>query len=47
MALIENDAFNFASGYIATDINGDGVTDATDQAIEDNNAANFVGKVVP
>ncbi|MEO6695037.1 MAG: glycoside hydrolase family 9 protein, partial [Ignavibacteria bacterium] len=47
MALIENDAFNFASGYIMTDVTGDRITDASDLSIVDNNAAGFVGKVTP
>jgi len=44
---IDNDAFNFVTGYVNTDITGDDLVDATDAAIADNNAANFVGKIVP
>ena len=44
---IDNDAFNFISGYVNTDITGDDNVDATDAAIADNNAYNFVGKVTP
>lgn len=44
---IDNDASNFASGYLSTDLNGDEVIDASDAAIADNNAANFVSKVTP
>ncbi|MBV6477583.1 MAG: hypothetical protein HGGPFJEG_00322 [Ignavibacteria bacterium] len=44
---IDNDAFNFMTGYVNTDLTGDDVVDATDAAIADNNAFNFVGKVTP
>lgn len=45
--LIDNDAYNFVSGYAATDCNGDNIVDVSDQALEDNNAYNFVSKVTP
>jgi hypothetical protein len=45
--LIDNDAFNFLSGYLSTDLTGDEFVDATDFAIADNNANSFVGSVVP
>ncbi|MBK8982356.1 MAG: hypothetical protein IPM38_08570 [Ignavibacteria bacterium] len=44
---VDNDAFNFVSGYVNTDVNGDGVVDLTDAAYVDNNALNFVGVVKP
>lgn len=44
---IDNDATNFATGYLPTDLNGDEVIDASDAAISDNNAANFVSKITP
>ncbi len=47
LALIDNDALSFASGYISTDINGDNFTDASDYALADNNALNFVGAILP
>jgi len=46
-SLIDNDAFNFESGYIKTDLNGDGIADISDQAIADNNAFNFISKITP
>jgi len=46
-ALIDNDAFNFVTGYVAADITGDEIVDASDAAIADNNSANFVSAVVP
>ncbi|MBS1516873.1 MAG: proprotein convertase P-domain-containing protein [Bacteroidetes bacterium] len=46
-SLIDNDAFNFISGYVPTDINGDGVTDLADAVFADNNAFNFVSKITP
>lgn len=44
---IDNDAFNFVSGYVNTDVTGDGFVDATDSAISDNNSFNFVSLVRP
>ena len=45
--LIDNDAANFTSGYVATDLNGDDFVDATDYSISDNNAYLFIGKITP
>jgi uncharacterized protein (TIGR02145 family) len=47
MTLIENDASNYASGYLTTDINGDGIVDTYDMTIVDNNASNYVGVICP
>jgi hypothetical protein len=47
VSAVDNDAFNFSSGYLATDVNGDGSVDGTDVSVADNNAFNFVSKVVP
>ncbi len=44
---IDNDAFNFSTGYINSDVTGNNVTDAADLAIADNNAFNYVSKVRP
>lgn len=44
---IDNDAFNFVSGYVPSDLNGDNVSDVTDLALCDNNVFNFVGAVMP
>jgi len=46
-ALVDNDAFNFVTGYVNSDVNGDEVVDGSDAAIVDNNAYNFVGKITP
>ncbi len=46
-SLVDNDAFNFVSGYVLTDLNCDSTVDATDAAYADNNAFNFVGVVRP
>lgn len=43
----DNDAFNFVTGYVQTDITGDRIVDAEDAAIIDNNAFLFVGTVLP
>ncbi len=47
LSLVDNDAFNFVSGYVNTDVNGDNVTNALDLGITDNNAFNFVSKITP
>ncbi|MFZ1323355.1 MAG: LamG-like jellyroll fold domain-containing protein [Ignavibacteria bacterium] len=46
-SLIDNDAFNFESGYMPTDVNGDGFVDVADGVFADNNGFNFVGKITP
>jgi len=45
--LIDNDAYNFVTGYISTDLNGDNIADGTDLAIVDNNSFNFVSVIRP
>jgi hypothetical protein len=47
LSIVDNDAFNFVSGYVNSDVNGDNVSDALDIGITDNNAFNFVGKITP
>lgn len=47
VSTIDNDASNFISGYVVTDLTGDDFVDGTDFAIADNNAANFVSVVRP
>ncbi len=42
VSLIDNDAFAFASGLVATDLNGDSFVDASDLSICEINATNFV-----
>ena len=47
VSTIDNDAANFVSGYVVTDLTGDNFVDGTDFAIADNNAANFVSTITP
>ncbi|MBK8983678.1 MAG: hypothetical protein IPM38_15515 [Ignavibacteria bacterium] len=47
ISLIDNDSFNFATGYLVTDIDCNDVIDLSDIAVTDNNALNFVGEVTP
>ena len=47
LSIIENDAYNFAGGYVASDLTGDGIVDAGDMSIADNNAFNFVQVIRP
>ncbi len=46
-SLIDNDSYNFVSGYVNTDLNGDGLVDLTDYTFADNNGFNFVSVVRP
>ncbi len=47
LTMIFNDAGNFVTGYVATDINGDDIADLSDLVITFNNASAFVTKIVP
>jgi len=47
MTLIDNDSYNFVTGYVSTDITGDGIIDTGDMSVLDNNSAIFIGKIVP
>jgi hypothetical protein len=47
LSLVDNDAMNFQTGHLPTDINGDGTVDATDLSLVDNNAMNFIGVIRP
>lgn len=47
LGMIDNDASNFVTGYVATDLNYDNIVDVTDAAFADNNAANFVSVLKP
>ncbi|MFZ1320676.1 MAG: hypothetical protein WAT71_03895 [Ignavibacteria bacterium] len=47
MAIIDNEVFNFAVGYVIGDLNGDLFVDITDYAYADNNSFNFVMVVRP
>ncbi len=44
---IDNDALNFAIGYLQTDLTGNKFVDATDFAIEHNNSSRFVTIIGP
>lgn len=44
---VDNDAFNFVSGYVASDVTGDNTVDASDASVVDNNSFNFVQKITP
>lgn len=47
MTPVENDAGNFATGYLLTDVNGDGTVDTADMTMIDNNATGFIGGILP
>ncbi len=47
LSLIDNDANNFAVGYLDTDVTGDNSVDGSDYALADNNATNFISVIRP
>lgn len=47
MAEIDNDIFDFAEGYLNTDLDGNFIVDIGDATIADNNSFNFVGEILP
>lgn len=44
---VYNDASNFATGYVSTDLNGDDLTDLIDILVDYNNSKNFVSVIKP
>ena len=46
-AIVDNDDYNFVTGYVNSDVTGDSVVDASDAALVDNNSYNFISKVTP
>ncbi len=44
---VDNDASNFASGYLQTDVTCDGMVDTGDMTIVDNNAGDFISAITP
>jgi len=47
MAILDNDLYNYVSGYVAADVNGDQFVDGADMAILDNNLYNYIGIIKP
>ena len=47
MSPVDNDASDYAEGYLPTDANGDGTVDIADMIIIDNNTSSFVGAYFP
>ena len=47
MIPVDNDESTFTTGYVNSDINGDGLVDSSDMIVLDNNSALFISKVVP
>lgn len=45
--IIDNDSYNFISGYVNSDLNADGIVDISDAVISDNNSFNFVSVIKP
>ncbi len=47
LQLIDNDAYNFVTGFVPTDAYIDYIVDGTDYALADNNAYGFISKIAP
>ncbi|MBK6966719.1 MAG: hypothetical protein IPH20_23185 [Bacteroidales bacterium] len=47
MTPVDNDAADYAAGYLPTDANGDGIVDTADITIVDNNGAAYVTSAIP
>jgi hypothetical protein len=47
MTPVDNDSFNYVSGYVNSDTNGDGIIDTGDMTMVDNNASNYIGAQTP
>jgi hypothetical protein len=47
LGLVDNDAYNYVSGFVVTDVNGDLFVDFSDLGLVDNNAYNYIGSVAP
>ncbi|MBK6505935.1 MAG: hypothetical protein IPG02_09750 [Ignavibacteria bacterium] len=45
--MVDNDAADFESGYVTSDVDGNRFVDGSDAAIVDNNAFNFVSVAKP
>lgn len=47
ISIIDNNAFNYASGYLPADVDGNGTVDGSDLSVTDNNAFNFISRSAP
>lgn len=47
MLPVDNDSFNYSSGYLSADVNGDGLIDTGDMLFIDNNSALYIGAILP
>ena len=47
LLLVDNDNYNFVTGFVITDTNGDSIVDLSDLSIVDINSLNYVTKIVP
>ncbi len=47
MIPVDNDSFNYVTGYVNSDVNGDGSADTRDMIYVDNNSAKYIGEVLP
>jgi hypothetical protein len=47
LVAVDNDSYNYTTGYVVTDLNGDDFVDFTDLAMCDNNSYNYIGIAAP
>jgi hypothetical protein len=47
LSMIDNDSYNYTSGYVVTDLNGDQFVDFTDLGLCDNNAYTYTSVYYP
>jgi len=44
---VDNDSYNYLTGYLVTDVNGNGIIDTNDFIFIDNNNYNYIGTIHP
>ncbi|MEA1886878.1 MAG: hypothetical protein U9N72_06690 [Bacteroidota bacterium] len=44
---VDNDSYNYRTGYLVTDVDGNGVIDTNDFIFIDNNNYNYIGAILP
>lgn len=47
MLPVDNNSFNYLTGYLSSDVNGDGATDTGDMIFVDNNSSLYIGAMHP
>jgi hypothetical protein len=47
LSIVDNDSYNFVSGYVVSDVTGDDFVDYSDVSLIDNNQFNFISAISP